>query len=110
VVLDYKTDAVDINSISDAVRRYRPQLAIYALLARRHFGVDTIRGVLLFARVPDDPVEEIFGAAVLDRFEAEISGLLGRIKAGDFAPYAGECAACPIGRDRCREIVPAITS
>jgi ATP-dependent exoDNAse (exonuclease V) beta subunit len=108
VVLDYKTDVVEENTIAEAAQRHRPQLAVYALLAQSYFGVDAVRTILLFARAPDKPVERVYTAADLGTFQGEVRQVFRRIREGDFPASPRTCSACPLGRSRCEEAMKGI--
>lgn len=63
VIVDYKTDRIDVGAIDRTVGRYRLQLAVYALAIEQVLGRPVARAVLVFAGAGVDgaPLEHTIG-------------------------------------------------
>ncbi len=97
LVLDYKTNSLAEGTPEEIVEAdYRLQRLVYALVCFRA-GVDEVEVVYHFLERPDAVVSTIFVRADVPVLEAELSGAIGRIRAGEFVPTPSEftCAGCP---------------
>jgi RecB family exonuclease len=94
-IVDYKTDALAEEELESRAGEYLPQIDFYAFLASRFFGVERVRGTLLFARVPQKPIRREYSGDRLKLLEQEIAGSIESIKRGNFEPREGICDRCP---------------
>jgi ATP-dependent helicase/nuclease subunit A len=97
LVLDYKSNVLDGASPADVVEaEYRVQRLVYALACLRD-GASEVEVVYQFLELPGDEVSTTFTSGDVPRLEEELSGAIGRIRAGEFLPTPGElaCADCP---------------
>jgi RecB family exonuclease len=102
-VLDYKTDAVTLTTVNARAEVYWPQLRFYAVMVGRLHRPPSIKMRILFASLPDlSLVKEISAAELLDA-EKEIGIVIGRIKAGEFAPPQQPCRDCPFLPNGCKK-------
>ena len=97
LVVDYKTNALGDASPEEIVEQdYRLQRLVYALACFRA-GAEEVEVVYHFLERPEAPVEAVFSSADVPELEAELSGAIARIQAGEFLPTPSEfaCAGCP---------------
>jgi hypothetical protein len=93
-IVDYKTDAGDPSLLQTKSLHYRPQLAVYALLASRFFRASLVRTSLAFLRHGDAVVHFDFDERELADFERTLAGSIARMKRGDFSRIAEKCSFC----------------
>jgi ATP-dependent helicase/nuclease subunit A len=96
-VVDYKTNTLAEGTPDEIVEAdYRLQRLVYALACLRA-GADEVEVVYAFLERPDAVVSTVFGRDDTAALEAELSGAIARIRAGDFRPTPSEftCAGCP---------------
>jgi hypothetical protein len=97
LVLDYKTNTLAEGTPEEIVEAdYRLQRLVYALACFRA-GADEVEVVYAFLERPDAVVATTFVRAELPELEAELSGAIARINAGEFVPTPDEftCSGCP---------------
>jgi ATP-dependent helicase/nuclease subunit A len=97
LVVDYKTNALGEASPEEVVEDdYRLQRLVYALACFRA-GAEEVEVVYHFLERPDAPVEAVFSRGDVAELEAELSGAIARIQAGEFPPTPSDfaCAGCP---------------
>jgi len=102
-VLDYKTDALTPATVNARAEVYWPQLRFYAVMVGRLHRPPSIKMRILFASLPDLPLVKEISAAELLNAEAEIGIVIGRIKAGEFAPPQQPCRDCPFLPNGCKK-------
>lgn len=100
-IVDYKTDALAEEELESRAREYFPQIDFYAFLASKFFGVERVRGTLLFAAVPQRPVHREYSGDRLKLQELEIASSISSIKSGRFEPREGFCDRCPFHTGAC---------
>jgi ATP-dependent helicase/nuclease subunit A len=96
-VVDYKTNTLAEGTPEEIVEAdYRLQRLVYALACLRA-GADEAEVAYVFLERPDAVVSTVFGRDDVPELEAELSGAIARIRAGDFRPTPDEftCAGCP---------------
>jgi ATP-dependent helicase/nuclease subunit A len=110
LVVDYKTDSLGELSPAELVDRYGTQRQIYALAAGA--GADLVRTAYVFLERPDEPIELELDRPALDAARAELEGMIGRIRAGEFEvtpnPHRALCWDCP-ARARLCSYDPEVT-
>lgn len=94
-IVDYKTDRVTAGTMNEKATAYKPQLAFYALLAKKLFSQESIPSSLVFLRLPDVPVHYTFSSSELEDFHEEVGRVIGRIRARDFRRNPEMCPNCP---------------
>ena len=97
LVLDYKTNALGEASPDEIVEEeYHLQRLVYALASFRA-GAEEVEVVYQFLERPDAPVQALYTLADVPGLEAELSGAIAAIQAGEFPPTPSEfaCAGCP---------------
>jgi hypothetical protein len=97
LVLDYKTNTLAEATPEEIVEAdYRLQRLVYALACFRA-GADEVEVVYHFLERPDAVVSTSFDRIELPALEAELSGAIRRIDAGEFVPTPSDftCAGCP---------------
>ncbi len=97
LVVDYKTNSIELRSPEEIVEAdYRLQQLVYAVACFRA-GADEVEVVYAFLERPDAVVSTTFARAGLPDLEAELSGAIARIDAGDFVPTPSPftCLGCP---------------
>jgi ATP-dependent helicase/nuclease subunit A len=97
LVVDYKTNLLAEASPEEIVEQdYRLQRLVYALACFRA-GADEVEVVYQFLERPEAPVEAVFSRDDVPELEAELSGAIARIQAGEFPPTPSDfaCAGCP---------------
>ena len=97
VVVDYKTNTLEEGTPEEIVDHdYRLQRLVYALACFRA-GASEVEVVYHFLERADAAVSTVFRQDQLPELEAELSGAIARIDAGDFRPTPDEfiCAGCP---------------
>lgn len=97
-LIDYKTNDVAPQEAEEAAEEYLPQLRLYALAARREWGIIPARATLFFLRPGVEVSFEVDGAW-LDEADRMLESAAGTLKRGgtaaDFAPRPGKrCAHC----------------
>jgi ATP-dependent helicase/nuclease subunit A len=96
-VVDYKTNVLEDASPAEVVEReYGLQRLVYALAILRA-GVSEVEVVYQFLERPDELVSSSFSADDIPTLEAELSGAIVRIQAGEFRPTPSDyaCPTCP---------------
>ncbi len=96
-VLDFKTNVLGDRSPEEVIEAdYRLQRLVYALGCLRA-GDEEVEIAYLFLERPDAVVSSTFTRAEMPALEAELSGAIARIDAGEFVPSPGEftCSGCP---------------
>ncbi|MBN1295103.1 MAG: UvrD-helicase domain-containing protein [Candidatus Latescibacteria bacterium] len=95
IIVDYKTDKVDQNSVDKAINRYKIQLGIYALALHRAKYIIPSQLLIYFitpAITAEIPCSEDFLAEMAESLTETING----IDSGNFAPDESEkCKVCP---------------
>ena len=97
LVLDYKTNSLASRTPEEIVEAdYHLQQLVYAVACFRA-GADEVEVVYAFLERPDVVVSTTFTRAAIADLEAELSGAIARIDAGDFVPTPGPftCLGCP---------------
>ena len=97
LVLDYKTNSLAEAEPDEIVEAdYRLQRLVYALACFRA-GAEQVEVAYHFLERPDAVVSTSFARADVSGLEAELSGAITRIQAGEFRPTPSEfvCADCP---------------
>ena len=97
LVLDYKTNSLAEGTPEEIVEAdYRLQRLVYALACFRA-GADEVEVVYHFLERPDAVVATSFRREELPLLEAELSGAIARIDAGEFVPTPSDftCSGCP---------------
>ena len=97
LVVDYKTNSLAEAWPDEIVERdYRLQRLVYALACFRA-GAEEVEVVYHFLERADAVVATTFRLDEIPELEAELSGAIGRIQAGEFRPTPSEftCAGCP---------------
>jgi ATP-dependent exoDNAse (exonuclease V) beta subunit len=99
LVVDYKTNALaelELEPAEVVERDYHLQRLVYALACFR-CGVDEVEVVYQFLERPNDLVTAVYDAAEVPALEAELSGAIAKINAGEFRPTPSEfaCSDCP---------------
>ncbi len=96
-VVDYKTNSIASRAPEQIVEEdYRLQQLVYAV-ACFLAGADEVEVVYAFLERPDAVVSTSFARSALPELEAELSGAIARIDAGDFVPTPSPftCLGCP---------------
>ena len=107
LVVDYKTDALAGADPAEVASRYEIQRDIYALAVERAAGgaPGGVRAAYCFLEDPGRTVVEAYDEARLADARARVEGLIGRIRAGDFArtqsPHLALCHGCPAAARLC---------
>jgi ATP-dependent exoDNAse (exonuclease V) beta subunit len=97
VVVDYKTNTLAEGTPEEIVEHdYRLQRLVYALACFRA-GAQEVEVVYHFLERADAVVSTVFGHGQLPELEAELSGAIAKINAGEFRPTPDDfiCAGCP---------------
>ena len=97
LVVDYKTNSIASRTPEEIVEAdYRLQQLVYAVACFRA-GADEVEVVYAFLERRDAVVSTTFARAGVADLEAELSGAIARIDAGDFVPTPGSftCLGCP---------------
>jgi ATP-dependent helicase/nuclease subunit A len=97
VVIDYKTNSLEEGTPEDIVEGdYRLQRLVYALACFRA-GAREVEVVYHFLERSDAVVATVFRLEQVAELEAELSGAIARINAGEFRPTPDDfiCAGCP---------------
>ena len=97
LVVDYKTNTLEEGTPEEIVDNdYRLQRLVYALACFRA-GAEEVEVVYHFLERPDAVVTTTFDRTQLPELEAELSGAIARINAGEFRASPDEfvCAGCP---------------
>lgn len=85
VVIDYKTDGLQgAGALSEAARRYTPQLAAYALAAEAATGRPVRKATLLFLAA-DPPIEHVIEDSALSRAKDTARAAMGELAAVSLA-------------------------
>ena len=104
-VIDFKTDRLHGRAAADVGRRYATQRLVYALAAAEPGTTPTVRAIHVFLEAPSSPVVEELGPLELAAARERIETLLGRIRAGEFAPAPDPepalCFGCPAAANLC---------
>lgn len=93
-IVDYKTDAVKPENLTERAEYYRPQLALYALLIGKLFGQSSVHTSLVFTSHPDRPVHFDFDEPQIQSFEHTVQSVVSKIKASDFTRSETLCSVC----------------
>ncbi|MFH1834379.1 MAG: PD-(D/E)XK nuclease family protein [bacterium] len=95
-IVDYKTNALGGQAVSEVASQYELQAAIYCLAALQAGA----RGVLmdfLFLERPEEPVSLRFDHDELPNLEKVLDDALSEIRQGSFPARAGEgCVRCSV--------------
>ena len=97
LVLDYKTNSLAEGTAEEIVEAdYRLQRLVYALACFRA-GAEEVEVVYHFLERGDAVVSHAFVRDDVPALEAELSEVIGRIRAGEFVPTPSEfiCSGCP---------------
>jgi ATP-dependent exoDNAse (exonuclease V) beta subunit len=97
LVLDYKTNSLAEGTAEEIVEAdYTLQRLVYALACFRA-GAEEVEVVYHFLEQADAVVSRTFTRIDVPALEAQLSGAIGRIRAGEFTPTPSEfiCAGCP---------------
>jgi ATP-dependent exoDNAse (exonuclease V) beta subunit len=97
LVVDYKSNVLgDAEPERVVEEEYRLQRLVYALACLRA-GVDEVEVAYQFLERPEDVVSATFRRSDAEALELELSGAMGRIRAGEFRPTPSEfaCSDCP---------------
>jgi hypothetical protein len=97
LVVDYKSNALEGREPAEIVEaEYGLQRLVYALVCLRG-GAAEVEVAYQFLESPSDVVSTSFTHDDIERLEAELSGAIARIRAGDFHPTPSEfvCSDCP---------------
>ena len=97
LVVDYKTNALEgCDPVEVVDSEYVLQRLVYALACLRD-GASEVEIVYQFLERPNELVSAMFSENDVASLEADLSGAIARIRAGDFRPTPGEfvCSDCP---------------
>ncbi len=95
-ILDFKTDRVSKTDLSVKAAEYGPQLDLYALLVGRFFGVNELRGTLLFSNMVESPMVRVYGQDEIDVIREAALRVITEIKRGSTTPDKIPCKKCPL--------------
>ncbi len=94
-ILDYKTDRVSTDELAVRSREYGPQIDFYAFLVAKLFGVNHVRGTLLFTGHVNSPVTKSYNAKEFAAIEKDLISTINSIHGAEFTPPKQPCSACP---------------
>ena len=97
LVVDYKSNALEGRTPEEIIEsEYTLQRLVYALVCLRA-GATDVEVAYQFLEQPHDVVSKTFTPTDAQALEAELSGAIARIRAGEFRPTPSEfaCSDCP---------------
>lgn len=98
-IVDYKTDNIKAESVTQRAESYKGQMMFYSLLVSRLFKQKTVRVCILFTSLPDSPYWFNFTETDIKDFEYKLSDILKKIKSGKLEKNVAMCAYCTYAFD-----------
>ena len=94
-IIDYKTDDVSLENLSERIKDYLPQLMFYAYVLSKHYTkIEKILLRLVFLKHVDEVITKEISLSELIRFGEVIRDSIDRIYTYDFIPNLHHCARC----------------
>jgi len=95
IIIDYKTDEIEQNQISEHAQYYLMQLKFYLYIASRLLrDFEKYEGNLLFIKHPDNPVRISFDKSQIGGLEKEITGIINSIANKVLDKNIKHCKVC----------------
>ncbi len=105
MLIDFKTDARTPEPGGGLPSEYEIQRALYARAVSEALGAESVRTAYVFLRAAGEPLAELLGPEEIAAAGESVEALVGRIRAGEFAPtpqpHRGLCHDCPARRRLC---------
>ena len=94
-IIDYKTDDVPLENLSERLKDYLPQLMFYAYVLSKHYTkIEKILLRLVFLKHVDEVITKEISLSELIKFGEVIRDSIDRIYTNDFIPNLHHCARC----------------
>ena len=94
-IIDYKTDNVSVNNLSERAKEYLPQLMFYAYVLSKHYSkIEKYSLRLVFLRHADEVIVKEISYTELMNFGKVIVDSIAKIYTYDFIPNLNHCARC----------------
>ncbi len=100
IIVDYKTDNIQIDDIDKRAEEYFIQLKFYAYILKKYFtDYDKFVMKIIFINYPDNYVQKDIGGEELKLFGAELNEFINKITTGNFYPNLNHCKKCHFALD-----------
>jgi len=95
VIIDYKTDNVEINKLDNKAKNYFPQLTFYAyILSRQYPSIDRFELKIIFLNHPNSPVTNNIGIREIQKFGTDLRDIINSIRHKKFDTNLDHCKKC----------------
>ncbi len=95
LIIDYKTDDIDVKKINDRAETYLTQLKFYSYIVSRLFkSISTIELKLIFIKHPDNVVSEFVNMKEIVNFSDKIKEMISMIREQTFTKNLSHCKKC----------------
>jgi ATP-dependent helicase/nuclease subunit A len=95
IIIDYKTDDVDLNTIYKRALDYFHQLTFYAYVLSKYFkSYDKYELLIVFTKYPDNVVSKNLTGSELSKFKEQLNTAVSHIQNRRFLPNYNHCSSC----------------
>lgn len=95
ILIDYKTDDIDLISINERAKYYLTQLNFYVyIISNLYKEFDDIEIRILFLKFPNNPFMMVYNKEAVKRIGEDISNIISKILANDFQKNLSHCSEC----------------
>jgi ATP-dependent helicase/nuclease subunit A len=95
IIIDYKTDDIDLKDIEERAKNYSMQLKFYLYIASRLFkGFEKLEGNLVFLKFPDNYVTLSYSLSQIQNIKMEITEIIEGIREKNINKNYKHCAFC----------------
>ena len=95
LIVDYKTDDIDIKKINDRAETYLTQLKFYSYIVSRLFkNFSAIELKLIFIKHPDNVICEFMNQTEIVNFSIEIKEMISMMRKQTFTKNLAHCRKC----------------
>jgi len=95
IIIDYKTDDIELNALNKRAVDYFQQLTFYAYVLSRYFNsYDKYELLIVFTKYPDNVVAKSLTGSELAKFKEQLNKAVNNIQNGIFIPNYNHCSSC----------------
>lgn len=95
LIIDYKTDNIQIDQVKERAKNYFPQLQFYAyVLSHLHPEIENFTLQLVFIKHPDEIVSKTLNKEMLKDVSLTINSAIKKIYAYNYTPNLEHCLQC----------------
>jgi len=95
IIVDYKTDNINLEEIQLKAEKYLPQLKFYAYIISRLFDKKySIEGRIIFIKHPEKPFTFEYDFSTNEEIKSRVKSMIHSIRNNEYSVNLNECSSC----------------